>query len=90
MSLVSMVKKISGGGTRRTKYVSKKHRSRKNRSHKVKSHKRKSHKRLGNKKGGNLALKAAAVPFGLLGLKHLAFGNKRLSRRNRRQKLKKN
>ena len=90
MSIIDGFTQLVGGGTRRAKYGGKKRKSRKHRSHKRKMHRRKSHKRRGNKKGGNLALKAAAVPFGLLALKHLAFGNRRVAKRTRRNKSKKN
>ena len=73
---------VSGGKKRR----SRKHKSMKRKSMKRKSMKRKSMKR---KRGGNVALQAAAVPFGLLALKQLAFGKKRVSRRRARKSSKK-
>tara|TARA_B100001057_G_C22452326_1_gene795576 strand:+ start:306 stop:638 length:333 start_codon:yes stop_codon:yes gene_type:complete len=64
---------LSGGSKHRRKY----RRSSKKSRRKLRKKSRKSHK-----KGGNMALKAAAVPFGLLALQRLV-GKKRSSKKRR-------
>ena len=89
MSIESILKdkfaelKDSVGGSRKKRRT----RGRKSRGRKSRGRKsggRKSRKHRG-KRGGNLALKAAAVPFGLLALKTLAFGKRRISKRKGRK-----
>ena len=81
--LVSLQKKSgpTGGSKKKRKNHNRKSRkSRKSRKH-LKSRKSRKHK------GGNVALAAAAVPFGLLALKSLLYGKKRLgTRKGKRRK----
>jgi len=94
MSIESILKdkfaelKDSVGGSRKKRRTrGRKSRGRKSRGRKSRGRKsggRKSRKHRG-KRGGNLALKAAAVPFGLLALKTLAFGKRRISKRKGRK-----